>query len=179
MFKIQKLLPVILVFLVVMVVIATSGWVGIEATYQPIKFNHLKHKEQGLQCLDCHKYAKEYRFAGLPDAEVCSKCHQTKLTESREEEKLFQFIQDKSPIPWNRIYHVPDHVYYSHAEHVGLANLECQSCHGNIGEKKTPYLSGFPPFEIKQRMCVKCGDCMDACPYGAIEVLVRKAKAGV
>lgn len=48
-----------------------------------------------------------------------------------------------------------------------------------IGEKKTPYLSGFPPFEIKQSMCVKCGDCIDACPYDAIEILLRKAKAGV
>lgn len=152
--RIPKLILVIFVLVVIIVILATSGWVGTEATYQPIKFNHLKHKEQGLQCLDCHKYAKEYKFAGLPNIEVCSECHQAKLTESKEEEKLFQFIQDSTYIPWNRIYHVPDHVYYSHAEHVGLANLECPNCHGNIGERKTPPKRAL--VKLSMGFCMDC-----------------------
>ena len=154
MFKIRKLLPAILVVVVGMVILATSGWVGTETIYQPIKFNHLKHKEQGLQCLDCHKYAKEYKFAGLPNIEACSECHQTKLTESKEEEKLLRFIQDKTPIPWNRIYHVADHVYYSHAAHLDLSDLQCPTCHGNIGERESPPKRALIKFSME--FCMDC-----------------------
>ncbi len=56
-----------------------------------------------------------------------------------------------------------------------------EACNYNaiIGEKKAPYLSGFPPFEIKQNICIKCGNCVDTCPYDAVEVIERKAKVGV
>jgi hypothetical protein len=136
------------------IVLATTGWLQTEAITQPIKFNHLKHQEQNLRCLDCHKYSREYKFAGLPNIETCSECHQDKLTESQEEEKLIKFIQANSIIPWNRIYQIPDHVYYSHAEHVGLANLECQNCHGNIGESKTPPKRPWVKFSMK--FCMGC-----------------------
>ncbi|MDA8169783.1 MAG: 4Fe-4S binding protein [Nitrospiraceae bacterium] len=40
-----------------------------------------------------------------------------------------------------------------------------------LGEKRKPFLSGYLPFEIRQKRCVKCGDCLGVCPEGAIEVL--------
>jgi ferredoxin len=43
-----------------------------------------------------------------------------------------------------------------------------------IGEKKLPYLSGYIPFEIRQRRCTKCGECIRVCPEGAIEVIERR-----
>ena len=39
------------------------------------------------------------------------------------------------------------------------------------GEKKVPYLSGYLPFEIRQKRCTKCGECVTACPTGAIELI--------
>lgn len=39
------------------------------------------------------------------------------------------------------------------------------------GEKKTPYLSGYVPFEIRQKRCTKCGECVAVCPTGAIELI--------
>lgn len=45
-----------------------------------------------------------------------------------------------------------------------------------IGEKKLPYLSGYIPFEIRQRRCTKCGECIRVCPEGAIEVTGKREK---
>ena len=39
-----------------------------------------------------------------------------------------------------------------------------------IGEKKKPYLSGYLPFEIRQKRCTKCGECIKVCPTEAIEI---------
>jgi Fe-S-cluster-containing hydrogenase component 2 len=47
------------------------------------------------------------------------------------------------------------------------------------GEKRKPFASGYPPFEIRQKRCVKCGDCLPACPYGAIEIVEKKVEAPV
>jgi len=45
-----------------------------------------------------------------------------------------------------------------------------------IGEKKKPYLSGYLPFEIRQKRCTKCGECIIVCPTGAIEIVDIKAE---
>jgi ferredoxin len=42
-----------------------------------------------------------------------------------------------------------------------------------IGERKQSYLSGYLPFEIRQRRCTKCGECVMVCPTGAIEVITK------
>ncbi len=56
----------------------------------------------------------------------------------------------------------------------------CQDvCKDNaiIGEKRKPYLSGYPPFEIVQKRCTKCGECIKVCPYNAIELKSSKEMA--
>lgn len=40
-----------------------------------------------------------------------------------------------------------------------------------LGEKKKPYMSGYQPYEIRQKKCVKCGDCIKACPEEAIVII--------
>ncbi|MEW6163052.1 MAG: 4Fe-4S binding protein [Nitrospirota bacterium] len=48
-----------------------------------------------------------------------------------------------------------------------------------IGEKRAPYLSGYLPFEVRQKRCTRCGECVEVCPTGAIEVLTTKIEEAV
>ena len=40
----------------------------------------------------------------------------------------------QGPVEWTRIHALPDHVYYNHSQHVNVAGLECQTCHGKVEE---------------------------------------------
>ena len=57
-----------------------------------------------------------------------------------------------SPIPWVRIHNLPDHVYFNHAQHVNVGNVECQSCHGPIQEMEVVYQ--WSP--LSMGWCVNC-----------------------
>ena len=48
-----------------------------------------------------------------------------------------------------------------------------------IGEKRKPYLSGYLPFEKRQKRCTRCGECIKVCPAGAIEVITSKIEEEV
>lgn len=46
-----------------------------------------------------------------------------------------------------------------------------------IGEKKKPFFSGYLPFEIRQKRCTKCGECVpNICPTDAIVIVEVKPK---
>ncbi|MBK8557669.1 MAG: cytochrome c class I [Lewinellaceae bacterium] len=38
----------------------------------------------------------------------------------------------QGPIEWVRIHNLPDHVYFNHSQHVAVAGLACQQCHGPV-----------------------------------------------
>ena len=42
--------------------------------------------------------------------------------------------QIQGPIEWVRIHNLPDHVYFNHAQHVSVGQVECQTCHGKMEE---------------------------------------------
>lgn len=54
-----------------------------------------------------------------------------------------------------------------------LCGLCKKACKYNAihGETPAPFQTGYPPFEIRQAMCVKCGDCVSVCPEGAIIIV--------
>jgi len=121
---------------------------------QPIQFSHLKHKEQGLECDTCHTYFSSQKIAGIPNIDICMQCHSEAITESREEEKIREYSQKGELIPWQRMYSLPSHVYFSHSRHVGTGKLSCADCHGNIGELNSP--PEEPPKKISMKNCMKC-----------------------
>jgi cytochrome c2 len=58
----------------------------------------------------------------------------------------------QGPIEWVRIHHLPDHVYFNHAQHVTVGKLECQECHGKVEEMEV--LQQYSP--LSMGWCINC-----------------------
>ena len=56
------------------------------------------------------------------------------------------------PIPWIRVHNLPDHVFFSHAQHVDVGEIECQTCHGPI--ETMDVVSQHAP--LSMGWCVNC-----------------------
>lgn len=56
------------------------------------------------------------------------------------------------PIEWVRIHNLPDHVYFNHAQHVGVGKVECQTCHGKVEEM--PVLRQYAT--LSMGWCINC-----------------------
>lgn len=150
----------IAVFLVLVIAIAGAGlaisvrWLSVS---QPISFNHRLHVEDlGIDCTDCHLYAETGVRATIPNIQVCADCHIEAQTESAEEAKLVELIGAEEPVAWQKVYWVPDHVYFSHRRHTTLAGIECETCHGAVGARETPV--------VRQEVRITMDFCMD-CHY--------------
>ena len=58
----------------------------------------------------------------------------------------------QKPIEWVRIHNLPDFVYFNHSQHVTVAGLNCQKCHGPVETMEDMYQ--FSP--LTMRWCIKC-----------------------
>jgi hypothetical protein len=121
---------------------------------QPIAFNHKLHKEAGVECIDCHRFFQTQRYAGKPSLQVCLECHEEPMTESPEEAKIQEYAKENKEIPWKKLSRTPDHVFFTHQRHVVGAALECETCHGKIGETVKP-----PSKPLKTLSMDDCMDC--------------------
>jgi mono/diheme cytochrome c family protein len=128
--------------------------VGVQQGYQPeqpIAFSHKIHAgENGIDCNYCHSGARHSKTSGVPSANVCMNCHtyinSGTTTGTEEIAKIYDaigfdpetrtYIEDyeQKPIEWVRIHNLPDLAYYNHSQHVNVAGLECQTCHGPVEE---------------------------------------------
>ncbi len=45
----------------------------------------------------------------------------------------------QGPIEWTRIHNLADHAYFNHSQHVAVAQIECQKCHGPVEEMEVVY----------------------------------------
>ncbi len=99
---------------------------------QPISFSHATHS--GLfkvDCQYCHTGVELSRHAGLPAISVCMNCHSQVKTDSPEIQKLTAALDAGQPFSWVKVHRLPDHAYFSHADHVPKG-VECQTCHGEV-----------------------------------------------
>jgi len=138
--------------------------VGIDQGYepiQPIAFSHKIHAgDNKIDCQYCHSSAKHSKTSGIPSASVCMNCHKsisevaddTRVGELGKKEldleiqKIYNAVgwdsenfkykenYQKQPIEWTRVHNLPDFVYYNHSQHVTVAGLDCQKCHGPVEE---------------------------------------------
>ena len=145
---------------------------------QPIVFSHAVHAgDNKIDCQYCHSSAKNSKTSGIPSANVCMNCHKTiseytgelfgdytKEELDNEIQKLYdavgwdkdkvQYKEDavETPIEWIRIHNLADFAYYNHAQHVTVAGLQCQKCHGPVEEMHDMYQ--FSPLTMD--WCITC-----------------------
>ena len=134
--------------------------IGVDQDYapvQPIHFSHRIHAgSNGVDCNYCHSSARVSKHSGIPSLNVCMNCHKnisevsdTTATEEyskdfydKEIAKLYKAVGwDKDnqkytgktePIKWVRIHNLQSFVYFNHSQHVNVAGVECQTCHGPV-----------------------------------------------
>ncbi|MFZ4862065.1 cytochrome c3 family protein [Sphingobacterium sp. Mn56C] len=164
--------------LMVVALLAVLGWqtmwnVGVHTGYkpvQPIKFSHQIHAGVNqIECQYCHGGAFKSKNASIPSANVCMNCHNTITAAdhyngeiSPELLKLYRAVdwnpdtrtygENTRPIEWVRIHNLPDFAYFNHSQHVVVAGVECQTCHGPIETMEEVYQ--YSPLTMK--WCVDC-----------------------
>jgi mono/diheme cytochrome c family protein len=134
---------------------------GIDQEYQPIQpiaFSHKIHSgDNKIDCQYCHSSAKHSKTSGIPSVNVCMNCHKSiseytgpttsdkdKAFYDEEIQKIYDAIgwdpenlvykenYEQKPIKWVRVHNLPDFVYYNHSQHVTVAGIACQKCHGPV-----------------------------------------------
>ncbi len=125
--------------------------VGIFEDYQPsqpIAYSHKLHAgDMGIDCKYCHHSAEKSKHAGIPSTNVCMNCHNTIFGSSSGAEEIDkihkaagydkqtkEYSGEEQPIVWNKAHNLPDHVFFSHAQHVNpnTGNINCAQCHGDV-----------------------------------------------
>ena len=132
---------------------------------QPIYFSHRVHAGvKKISCRFCHPFVERSRRAGIPAVGKCLFCHKHIITQHPQIKKLRAHYEKKIPIPWIRVYYVPDHVQFNHERHI-KKKIDCSECHGDV--KKLDRLISR---EFKMGFCVECHkernvelDCWMAC----------------
>jgi hypothetical protein len=145
--------------LAVMAVLVWGAWgllAGASVT-QPIEFPHKTHlelKDPKLECTTCHDRAAKSAAAGRPSTKKCLSCHSGAEAKSAEEKKLQAFGENGREIPWQRVWRLPSHVFFSHRTHVALATVRCQTCHGPMETLTRP--PARPLKVLAMNDCIGC-----------------------
>jgi hypothetical protein len=139
-----RLLHIIIIivstFFITDYIVQASVDIGRSQNYQPdqpIKFSHKVHAGQNkTNCLYCHFNAEQSKFAGIPPVSLCMNCHIIVGEGTRsgkfEIGKIYEAIQNNSPVQWVQVDNLPDHVFFSHVQHVVAGKVECAKCHGDV-----------------------------------------------
>jgi Cytochrome c7 and related cytochrome c/Class III cytochrome C family len=124
------------VLLAILVFLALSSWSRqpsvAQASAQPINFPHNVHVQTyKIDCQYCHADARRSEYAGLPSVTRCMGCHRITAADKPEIKKLAEYAGKGEPIPWVRIFKVPEFTYFPHKAHV-RGGVRCQTCHGPV-----------------------------------------------
>jgi cytochrome c2 len=133
--------------------------IGVQQGYspkQPIAFSHRIHAGQyEIDCKYCHTGVMKGKSATIPTVNICMNCHNriTSGTNTGENEigKIRRAFEENKPIEWVRIHNLPDLAYFNHSQHVNVAGIECQTCHGQIQEMDV----------VRQHSLLTMGWCID------------------
>ncbi|MCP4553629.1 MAG: c-type cytochrome [Bacteroidetes bacterium] len=128
------------IFIMGKIIVVEAQSLGRQQYYQPeqpIAFSHKVHTGQNqINCLYCHTTASESMYAGIPSTQLCMNCHAVvksgATTGTKEIAKIFKSLESGKPIEWIKVHNNPDHVFFSHAQHVAVGKLDCVDCHGPV-----------------------------------------------
>ncbi len=155
--------------------------VGVDQGYMPVQPIHYSHKihagDNQIECKYCHSSARVSKHSGIPSLNVCMNCHKniaeyngeedlengyTKDFYTKEIKKLYaavgwdeenqRYTGESKPVKWVRIHNLPDFVYFNHAQHVEVGQIECQTCHGPVEEMEIMYQ--YAP--LTMGWCINC-----------------------
>lgn len=101
---------------------------------QPVPFSHEHHVSGlGIDCRYCHTTVETAAYAGMPSVHTCMSCHSQVWTEADALEPIRTAYREEQPIAWQRVYNLPDFVYFNHSIHVAKG-VGCETCHGRIDQ---------------------------------------------
>jgi hypothetical protein len=153
--------------------------IGINQGYEPVQPIHYSHKihsgDNEIDCKYCHSSARVSKHSGIPSLNVCMNCHKSIYEyngETSEEyskefydgeiQKLYkavgwddeaqEYTGETQAVKWVRIHNLPDFAYFNHAQHVSVAGIECQTCHGPVEEMEIMYQ--YSP--LTMGWCINC-----------------------
>ena len=157
-----------------------SMQVGVDQNYAPVQPIHYSHRVHaginGIDCKYCHSSARVSKNAGIPSLNVCMNCHKNiaevqdttntdghgKAYYDAQIQKLYDAVGwDKTaqkytgvtrPVKWVRIHNLPDFAYFNHSQHVTVAGVECQTCHGPVETYEV--MKQFSP--LTMGWCIDC-----------------------
>jgi hypothetical protein len=99
---------------------------------QPIQFDHRHHtRDEGIDCRYCHNTVDKSPAASVPQTQLCLNCHSQVWNKSPLLEPVRESFFQNKPIKWNRVYQLPEFVYFNHSIHVNKG-VGCESCHGRV-----------------------------------------------
>ncbi len=124
------------VALVVVLIAAAGSYLSRTqaAPAQPIPFPHVRMVQAGVQCTFCHTTATMSPAPGIPSLEKCMGCHKMIATDRPAIKQLTTYWNNQQPIEWVRINTLPRYVKFPHNVHVTAGALNCENCHGNVGQ---------------------------------------------
>ena len=162
---------------------------------QPIHYSHRIHAgDNQIECKYCHSSARTSKHSGIPSLNVCMNCHKsisevadassefssvtedyTKEFYDKEIQKLYKatgwdpatqsYTGETQAVEWVRIHNLPDFAYFNHSQHVSVAGVQCQTCHGPVEEMEVMYQ--YAP--LTMGWCINChretNVKMDGNPY--------------
>ncbi|WP_281337112.1 c-type cytochrome [Flavobacterium eburneipallidum] len=154
--------------------------VGVDQEYAPIQPIHYSHRihagSNGINCNYCHSAARVSKSAGIPSLNVCMNCHKSisevsDTTATAEYSKAFydgeiaklykavgwdpatqKYSGKPQAVKWVRIHNLQSFVYFNHSQHVTVAGVECQTCHGPVQTYEIQ--KQFAPLTMK--WCIDC-----------------------
>ena len=134
---------------------------------QPLPYSHKQHLALAakLECRQCHVNPDGGKLMTYPATEKCMTCHKDIAADRPSLQQLAAFAAAGTPIPWKRVYQLPDFVYWKHGTHL-MAGIACTECHGPVPERDViavetliTSMKGCVNCHDTRQVFVDCGDC--------------------